>query len=189
MEQYGVAFGDMHVSQISPLAIDLHEVYLDENGKMNLVMDNVVDGILKVLLTISKTVGTKDFHHMTIKKLINSCINDWHRMSHNKLDLGTFCLMLIIQICCLAKVGINEHRDLNNLVYPMSSLGVAKQLSDVNPSDQPYTLSLILRECDLNCMERTLLTQESCARCQRSGWGRFTTTSSQADAILHWKQE
>jgi hypothetical protein len=37
-------------------------------------MDNVVDGILKVLLTISKTVGTKDFHHMTIKKLIKSCI-------------------------------------------------------------------------------------------------------------------
>jgi hypothetical protein len=107
-------------------------------------------------------------------------------MSHNKLDLGKFCLMLIIQICCLAKVGINEHRDLNNLVYPMSSLGVAKQLSHVSPSYQPYTLSLILRECNLNCTERTLL-KESCARCQRSGWGRFTTTSFQADAILHWK--
>jgi hypothetical protein len=117
---------------------------------MNSVMDDVIDGILKVLRTISKMVGTKDFHHVNIEKLNKSCINDWHGMGHKKLDVGEFCLILIIQICCLAKVGITGHRDLNNLMYPVSSLGAESScLAHINPSDQPYIFSLILREMQL----------------------------------------
>jgi hypothetical protein len=70
-------------------------------------------------------------------------------MGHNKLDLGEFWLMFIVQICCLAKVSLQGHKDLNNLVYPVSSLGGAEQLSHVNPKDWQYVLSLILKEMDL----------------------------------------
>ena len=57
--------------------------------------------------------------------------------------------MIIVQICCLIKVGITGHADLHNLVYPVSSLGAAKQLKDVTPEDRPYVLHLILKEVGL----------------------------------------
>jgi hypothetical protein len=55
-------------------------VYLDENGDMNKVMDDVIDGIIKVLNHIKDIVGTPELHHIQIEKLIKACITDWHNM-------------------------------------------------------------------------------------------------------------
>ncbi len=46
VEQYGVPFGSAQVGQISPSGVNYKEVYLNDNGDVNKVMDNVVEGIL-----------------------------------------------------------------------------------------------------------------------------------------------
>jgi hypothetical protein len=53
-----VAFGDICVGRWCPSAIDFRKVYLDENGAMNKVMDDVIDSIIKVLNYIKDIVGT-----------------------------------------------------------------------------------------------------------------------------------
>jgi hypothetical protein len=49
MKEFGVAFADVCVGRWCPLAINFCKVYLDKNGAMNKVMDDVIDGIIKVL--------------------------------------------------------------------------------------------------------------------------------------------
>jgi hypothetical protein len=93
-------------------------------------------------------VSTKSFHHMGIKNLVKDCI-DWHEKRYNKLDLAEFCIMIVMQICYLIKVGITGHKDLHNLVFPVLSLGAAKQLKHVLPENRPYILNLILKEMGL----------------------------------------
>jgi hypothetical protein len=94
-------------------------------------------------------VGTKNFHHVGIENLVKDCIDKWHKKGYNKLDLAEFCIMIIVQICCHIKVGITEHKDLHNMVYPVSSLGAAKQLKHILPENRPYVLNLILKEMGL----------------------------------------
>jgi hypothetical protein len=118
-----VPFGSAQVGQISPSGVNYKEVYLNDNGEVNKVMDDVVEGILKILRAINEMVGTKNFHHVGIENLVKDCIDKWHKKGYNKLDLAEFCIMIIVQICCPIKVGITGHKDLHNLVYPVSSLG------------------------------------------------------------------
>jgi len=54
--------------------------------------------------------------------------------------------MLVVQICCLAGVIVKPHRDLHNLVYPVSTLGAAEQLSHVEPERRDTVLDHIVRE-------------------------------------------
>jgi hypothetical protein len=59
--------------------------------------------------------------------------------------------MITVQICCLAKVMVNGHRNLNNLVYPIGNLGVAKQLSHLkNVGKRPEMLNTVKREMDVD---------------------------------------
>ena len=58
--------------------------------------------------------------------------------------------MLVVQMCVMIKVGIkNGHVDLHNLVYPVATLGAAKQLEHIDVEERPYVQSLILRETGL----------------------------------------
>jgi hypothetical protein len=59
-----VAFGDIYVGRWCPSAIDFRKVYLDEIGAMNKVMDDVIDGIIKVLNHIKDIIGMPKFHHI-----------------------------------------------------------------------------------------------------------------------------
>jgi hypothetical protein len=49
VEQYGVPFGSAQVGQISPSGVNYKKAYLNDNGEVNKVMDNIVEGILKIL--------------------------------------------------------------------------------------------------------------------------------------------
>jgi hypothetical protein len=52
--------------------------------------------------------------------------------------------MIAVQICCLAKVMVNGHHNLNNLVYPIGNLGAAKQLSHLkNIGERPEMLNTV----------------------------------------------
>lgn len=148
-EQYGVPFGSAQVGRISPSAVNFEDVYLNDKGEMNEVMDDVVDGILKLLRGINDIVGTEEFHHNSIENLVQGCMSEWHQKGHTKLDLAEFRIMIIVQLCCLIKVGIEGHKDLHNLVYPVKSLGAAKQLEHVHPDNRQYVLHLILKETSL----------------------------------------
>jgi len=54
--------------------------------------------------------------------------------------------MIAIQICCLAKAVVKGHKNLHNLVYPVSNLGAADQVLHLLTSERPNVLSLIIRE-------------------------------------------
>jgi hypothetical protein len=61
-----------------------------------------------------------------------------------KLDFAEFRIMISVLICCLAKVVVNGHRNLNNLVYPVGKLGAAKQLSHLkNVGKRPEMINTI----------------------------------------------
>ena len=68
MKHFGIAFGDTKMGWISPSNIDYPAVYLDKDGNVSSVMDNVVDSILGVLKWINETAGTDNFHHANMKK-------------------------------------------------------------------------------------------------------------------------
>jgi hypothetical protein len=77
-------------------------------------MDDVVEGILKILQDINKIVGTKNFHHVANENLVKDCISEWHQKCYNKLDLAEFHVMIIMQICHLIIVGITGHKAIPN---------------------------------------------------------------------------
>jgi hypothetical protein len=66
-------------------------------------------------------------------------------MATLNVELAEFQLMIIVQICCLINLVIKSHEDLHNLVYPVLSLGAAKQLEHVQPGDRFYVLNLIMK--------------------------------------------
>lgn len=174
MEKFGVAFGDPQTGRINPCGLDYPAVYLetmpDGSRRVNSTMDAVIDGVLELLKWIDETVGTDDFHHVNIEKAFLGCINKWKEAGHTRLELGEFRLMIIVQICCLIKVGVKGHEDLRSLVYPVANLGAATQLKNVTPGDRPYVLTLITKAAGLGEDEGTnpgegLLCEMSETRC------------------------
>jgi hypothetical protein len=67
----------------------------------------------------------------------------------NSLDFAEFWMMVALQICCLTKVVVKGHANLNNLVYPVSNLGAAKQMSHLDSSERPEMLRTISREMEV----------------------------------------
>ena len=58
--------------------------------------------------------------------------------------------MIAVQICCLGKVMVKGHLNLNNLVYPVASLGAAGQLSHLkDKSERPEILNTIICEMEV----------------------------------------
>lgn len=145
----GVAFGSTQIGRWQPSPVKFDEVYLNEKGENNGAMAVVVDGILTLLDGIKSILGTKEFHHVKVEALVRACIKGWHDKGFKNFEIGEFRIMIILQICCHAKVGITGHKDLLSLVYPVSKLGAAEQLNHVNAGDRPYVLRLILKETGL----------------------------------------
>ncbi len=74
------------------------KAYLNDNEEVNEVMND----ILKILRDINDIVGTENFHHMGIEKLVKDCIHKWHEKGYNNLDLAAFHIMIVMQISRLA---------------------------------------------------------------------------------------
>lgn len=56
-------------------------------------------------------------------------------------------MLIAVQICCLGKVVVKGHPNLNNLVYPVASLGAARQLSHLkDKSERLEILNTIICE-------------------------------------------
>jgi len=72
-------------------------------------------------------------------------------MGHKDLDLGEFRLMMLVQMCVLIRVGIKKgHVDLHNLVYPVATLGAAKQLEHIkDPVDRQFVVDHIVQQTGL----------------------------------------
>jgi hypothetical protein len=127
------AFGDCRGScpfnHINPSSVHYKRVYLDGDGNLNSVMDVVVDSVLNLLKWIDDHVRMDDFHHVEIEKKFQAYVKKWHAAGHNQLDLAKFQLMIVVQTCCLIKVGVKRgHKDMHNLVYPIQ-LSVWEQWS------------------------------------------------------------
>jgi hypothetical protein len=134
---------------------------------MNGAMEKVVDGLLGVLEWIEeKKNNPAEFHHAGIEARVQQCVDDWKSIAVEqrengpdktkyleelvKLDFGEFRMMLAIQICCLAKVVVTGHANLNNLVYPVSGLGSRSQLDHLeNSSERQEVVNTIVYEMDM----------------------------------------
>jgi len=137
MEKFKRPFGNPQVGQINPTSVDYEAVYLDEDGEMtNGPMDAVVNCILCVLKWINKKVASKKFHHVNIEEQFQKCLDNLREKGYMKTDFAKFQSMVAVQICCLAKVVVKGHKNLHNLVYPVSKLGAAAQLSLVHASSR-----------------------------------------------------
>jgi hypothetical protein len=88
------------------------------------------------------------FNHCNIEKEFKRVVHRWKDKGY-ELDIGEFCLMLIVQTLCLAGVVVKGHKDLYNLVYPVHNLGMAKQLEHIGNSDQPGMLHYLSAETGL----------------------------------------
>jgi hypothetical protein len=44
--------------------------------------------------------------------------------------------MIALQVCCLGEVIVKGHKNLNNLFYPVASLGAAAQLSHLKDKSE-----------------------------------------------------
>jgi hypothetical protein len=129
-----VPFGDPNVGQINPTGVNYESVFLNEDRTMNGTMGAMVDGIMGILEWINANVDDNDkFHHAGIEARVKQCINEWKKKASDqmeegsdtatkyleglaKLDFAEFWIMIAVQICCLAKVMVNGHHNLNNLV-------------------------------------------------------------------------
>jgi hypothetical protein len=97
---------------------------------------------------------------------VQQCVNDWKKIAVGqkengsnetkfleglaKLDFGEFWIMLAVQNCCLAKVVVNMHGNLNNLVYPVAGLGARNQLSHLkNSSNRQEVVNTIVHEMEM----------------------------------------
>jgi hypothetical protein len=133
---------------------------------MNGAMEKVVDGLLGALEWIEeKKNDPTEFHHAGNEARVQQCVDDWKSIAVEqrkngpdemkyleglaKLDFGEFRMMLAIQICCLAKVIVPGHANLNNLVYPVSGLGARSQLDHLeNSSERQEVVNTIVYEMD-----------------------------------------
>jgi hypothetical protein len=144
-------------------------VFLNEDGTMNGTMGAMVDGIMGILEWINANVDDDDkLHHADIESRVKQCIDEWKKKASDqmeegsdtatkylegpaKLDFAEYWIMIAVQICCLAKVMVNGHRNLNILVYPIGNLGAAKQLSHLkNVGERPEMLNTVKREMDVD---------------------------------------
>jgi len=66
-----------------------------------------------------------------------------------KTDIAEFWLMVVVQICCLAGIVVKPHKNLHNLVYPVSNLGAAAQLEHVDQMERGVILDRICSEFDM----------------------------------------
>jgi hypothetical protein len=57
--------------------------------------------------------------------------------------------MMAIQICCLAGIVVKGHKNLNNLVYHVKSLGAAKQLEHLDNDKRETMQTRILQDFQL----------------------------------------
>jgi hypothetical protein len=57
--------------------------------------------------------------------------------------------MMAIEICCLAGIVVKGHKNLNNLVYPVKSLGAAKHLEHLENNKQETMQMRILQDFQL----------------------------------------
>jgi hypothetical protein len=156
-----VPFGDNQNGRISLSGVDHPAVFLDADRKPNGVMKVMVAGVMKVLRWIDANKDNDDqFHHAGIQKVVQEQIGDWkdkvakqkengldetkYLEGLNRLDFAKFWMMVVLQICCLTKVVVKGHANLNNLVYPISNLGAAKQMSHLDSSERPEMLRTII---------------------------------------------
>jgi hypothetical protein len=122
-------FGDNQSCRISPSGVDYPAVFLDADGKPNGVMKVMVAGVMKVLRWINANKDNKDqFHHAGIQKVVQEQINDWKDKAVEQKENGP----------------VKGHANLNNLVYPVSNLGAAKQMSHLDSSERPEMLCTII---------------------------------------------
>jgi hypothetical protein len=159
-------FGDNQSGRISPSGVDYPAVFLDANGKPNSVMKVMVAGVMKALRWIDANRDNDDqFHHAGMQKVVQEQIGDWkdkaakqkeNRLDKtkyleglNRLDFAKFWMMVVLQICCLTKVVVKGHANLNNLVYPVLNLEAAKQMSHLDCSERPELLCTIIREMEV----------------------------------------
>jgi hypothetical protein len=129
-------------------------------------MKVMVAGVMKVLRWIDANKDIDDqFHHAGIQKVVQELIDEWKDMAKkqkesgpdatkyleglNRLDFAEFRMMVALQICCLTKVVVKGHANLNNLVYPVSNLGAAKQMSHLDSSERSEMLRTIIREMEV----------------------------------------
>jgi hypothetical protein len=162
----GVPFGDNQSGRISLSGVNYPAVFLDADGKPNSVMKVMVAGVMKVLRWIDANKDIDDqFHHAGIQKVVQELIDEWKDMAKkqkesgpdatkyleglNRLDFAEFRMMVALQICCLMKVVVKGHANLNNLVYPISNLGAAKQMSHLDSSERSEMLRTIIREMEV----------------------------------------
>jgi hypothetical protein len=57
--------------------------------------------------------------------------------------------MMANQLCCLAGIVMKGHKNLNNLVYPVKSLGAAKQLEHLDNDERETMQMRILQDFQL----------------------------------------
>jgi hypothetical protein len=162
-----VPFGDPKVGQVNPTGVDYESGFLNEDGTMNGTMGAMVDGMMGILMWINANVDNDDkFHHTGIEARVKQCIDEWKKKASDqmeegsdtatkylkgpaKLDFAEYWIMIAVQICCLAKVMVNGHRNLNNLVYPIGNLGVLT-LTLKNVGERPEMLNTVKREMDVD---------------------------------------
>jgi hypothetical protein len=157
-----VPFGDPKVGRVNPTGVNYESVFLNEDRTMNGTMGAMVDGVMGILEWINANVDDDDkFHDAGIEARVKQCIDEWKKKASDqmeegsdtvtkylkglaKLDFAEFRIMIAVQICSLAKVMVNGHRNLNNLVYPIGNLGAATQLSHLkNIGKRPEMLNTV----------------------------------------------
>lgn len=148
MHHFRVPFGDIQVGRINPSGVDFSKVYMNEDGTSNGVMEDMASDVHALLDWINNTVGTDDFHHVSIEQRFRSTLAGWKDKCYDT-DIGEFRLMIAVQILILAGVVVKGHNDLHNLVYPVSNLGAAKQLAHIKAHERPAVLHRIITEMDI----------------------------------------
>ena len=150
-ETFPSAFGDASSGRFNPLLIQFKKVFMKESGQVNDdSMNAMVDGIMGILQWIDEKTGTEEFNHFNIEKRVRECINKWHDDGYKVFDCSEFRLMLVVQMCCLAKVVICGHKDLHNLVYPVSNLGAMKQLGHLDARERELAMARVVTENGLD---------------------------------------
>jgi hypothetical protein len=144
MLHFGTLTGDHQVGRLNPTGVDFKHVYIDATtGKLNDKLDKMVDDLVELLSWINDTVGTEAFSHTTVEMRFLETIERWKPY---KTDIAEFRLMMVVQICCLAGIIVKPHKDLHNLVYPVSYLGAAAQLAHVERTKRGRVLDRICTE-------------------------------------------
>jgi hypothetical protein len=147
--------------------VDYKAVFLKEDGTANGLMKEMVDGVVGILKWINANVNNDDkFHDASIKARVQHCISEWKKKATNQkasgppktkyleglaeVDFGEFPVMIALQVCCLGEVIVKGHKNLNNLIYPVASLGAAAQLSHLkDKSERPEMLHTVIQEMEV----------------------------------------